>query len=444
MPCGSCRWQCVLGLFWLTQLWTAVEADFPEDTYPASVLEDAKLSTVQLLAKYKYPGETHTVTTEDKYVLQMHRIARPGAKPVLLMHGLLDSSATWILMGPHSGLGYFLYDAGYDVWLGNVRGNRYSRSHVKLNPDTDKSYWSFSWHEIGYYDLPALIDAVLAKTGYQKLSYFGHSQGTTSFFVMASTRPEYNAKIHVMSALAPVGYMTNMQCPFIGIGHRVLPMIGEGQEILPYFKGFSICMMSETVMDICMFYFWRMFGKDPPETNMTMLPAMFAHVPAGANSNQFLHYLQLQKSDRFCAYDHGEKENQRIYGRSKPPDYPLEKVTAPVALYYTQNDYLSAVKDVKRLIKRLPNVVENHMYPYKKWNHMDLIWGISARRLAQPRMLEVMQFYEANGAQNRTESKHEDTEDSTTTEAAQTEETEEPEGFLSHSLKYIMNYLFYD
>ncbi|XP_030080374.1 lipase 3-like [Drosophila hydei] len=403
MSITSCQWRCLLGLFCLTQLWIAGETGFLEDHFPASVLEDAKLTTLQLLAKYKYPGEMHTVTTADKYILQMHRIPRPGAKPVLLMHGLMDSSSVWIIMGPHSGLGYFLYDAGYDVWMANARGSRYSRAHAKLNPNTDKAYWSFSWHEIGYYDLPALIDAVLAKTGYEKLSYFGHSQGTTSIFVLASTRPEYNAKINVITALAPVAYMGNMECPLIGLAHSFFNVVGEGQELLPYSSRLNGCFLSEATLQTCLSYQWKLFGKNPAELNKTMLPATMTHVPAGASSTQVLHYLQLHKSDRFCEYDHDPKENQRIYGRAQPPDYPLEKITAPVALYYTQNDYMTAVVDVKRLIKRLPNVVEDHMYPYKKWNHVDMIWGISARRLAQPRMLEVMQLYEAGGPRNETQ-----------------------------------------
>lgn len=112
-----------------------------------------------------------------------------------------------------------LSDLGYDVWMGNARGNRYSRSHLTLNPDGKrkerKKFWQFSWHEIGNVDVPEMIDFVLSTTGYEKLHYIGHSQGTTSFFVMASERPEYNAKILSMHALAPIAFMKDMRSPFI-------------------------------------------------------------------------------------------------------------------------------------------------------------------------------------------------------------------------------------
>lgn len=79
--------------------------------------------------------------------------------PVYLQHGVLDSSLTWILNFPHQSLAYLLADEGYDVWLGNSRGNQFSMAHVEYTIEDDE-FWEFSWDEMGLYDLPAMLNFV--------------------------------------------------------------------------------------------------------------------------------------------------------------------------------------------------------------------------------------------------------------------------------------------
>lgn len=75
----------------------------------------------------------------------------------------------------HVLLAYILADLGFDVWLGNARGNRYSRGHHSMSVESEE-FWDFSWHEIGFYDIPAMINYVLDTTKKDKLDYIGHSQ----------------------------------------------------------------------------------------------------------------------------------------------------------------------------------------------------------------------------------------------------------------------------
>jgi len=58
-----------------------------------------------MIKKAGYPAEAHIVQTEDGYLLTLHRI--PGNKklPVLIQHGLLGSSADWVIPGKDKGLG---------------------------------------------------------------------------------------------------------------------------------------------------------------------------------------------------------------------------------------------------------------------------------------------------------------------------------------------------
>lgn len=54
-------------------------------------------------------------------------------------------------------IAFILADAGYDVWLGNARGNTYSKRHISFRHE-DSEFWDFSWHEMAYFDVPAEID----------------------------------------------------------------------------------------------------------------------------------------------------------------------------------------------------------------------------------------------------------------------------------------------
>jgi len=54
---------------------------------------------------------------------------------------LLDSGDSYFINGHKKSIGFVMADAGYDVWVGNNRGNKHSEGHVTLDANTDKKYW---------------------------------------------------------------------------------------------------------------------------------------------------------------------------------------------------------------------------------------------------------------------------------------------------------------
>ncbi|CCH44656.1 Sterol esterase 1 [Wickerhamomyces ciferrii] len=156
----------------------------------------------------------YEILTKDGFVLNMNRIINPKEsvderkrrKPILLLHGLLQSSGSFCSGGKQS-LGYYLFENGYDVWLGNNRCG-FEPRHTFLDPN-DFKMWDWDIVDMAQYDLPAMIDHVLANcdSPATNLSLICHSQGTTQGFIsLDSDRFGISKKINSFIALSPAVY----------------------------------------------------------------------------------------------------------------------------------------------------------------------------------------------------------------------------------------------
>ncbi|KRT85849.1 hydrolase, partial [Oryctes borbonicus] len=375
----------------------------------ANIEEDAILPVPQLVRKYNYTCEEHTVKTPDGYILTLHRIPHGNTdkynastkRPVVfLQHGILASSGDWVITGRKKGLAYILAEEGYDVWMGNVRGNRYSRRHIYMNPKNPE-FWEFSWHEMGVYDLPTMIDYVLEKTNQRKLSYIGHSQGTTIFFVMCSELPQYNGKITAQFSLAPIAYVENMKSPllrflsyFKGPFGELLKLIGL-HEFLPQSEfmaklGDAFCRKDQISQVLCTNALFAICGFNIKQLNTTLLPVILGHTPAGASTKQFIHFAQGIRSGQFRRWDYGIWGNYKHYGSFRPPKYNMKNVRVPVYLFYAANDWLSDEKDVMRLYKQLGDPRASILVSDFNFNHLDFIFAIDSKRLLYDNVVALL------------------------------------------------------
>ncbi|XP_016972366.1 lipase 3 [Drosophila rhopaloa] len=392
---------------WLVQLVAGLLSLGLVISLPADVGRASSVTTVSIVKGHGYVLEEHEVQTSDGYLLTMHRIpyskntGDDGKRPVVfLMHGLLCSSSDWVLAGPHSGLAFLLSEAGYDVWMGNARGNTYSKKHATKSPLL-QPFWNFEWHDIGIYDLPAMMDFVLYRTGADQLTYVGHSQGTTSYFVLNSMIPRFKSRIRSAHLLAPVAWMEHMESPLATVGG---PLLGQpnafveifgSAEFLPNTQlmnlfGALICNDEAISQFMCTNVLFLLGGWNSPYVNETLMPEIMATTPAGCSVNQIFHYLQEYNSGYFRQFDYGSTRNKKEYSSKTPPEYDVEGIEVPTYLYYSDNDYFASLIDVDRLRYTMnPSALKSaYRLPEEKFNHIDFLWGLNIKEILYDRVID--------------------------------------------------------
>lgn len=156
------------------------------------------------------------VETQDGYFLRMHRIVplSPDPKlshigqgyPILIMHGLFQSSGSFITSEERS-IAFWFAQRGYQVYLGNNRAV-FDMGHRHLSR-YDPAFWDFDVHDLAIYDLPAMVNYVCEQTGFKKIAYIGHSQGNAIAFIALSKWgiPELGEKLSYFCALAPAVFI---------------------------------------------------------------------------------------------------------------------------------------------------------------------------------------------------------------------------------------------
>ncbi|XP_075144721.1 lipase 3-like [Haematobia irritans] len=398
----------ILGTFLALSWFQLIPAHTVEYTPEERLLK----TTADRIKEHGYPAEVHMVETEDNYVIGMFRIPyshklqnQDVKKPaILLQHGLTSCSDAWILSGPNDALAFLLADAGYDVWMGNARGNTYSRNNTRLSTN-HPYFWRFSWHEVGVLDIATMIDHILVTTGESAIHYVGHSQGTTVFFVLMSERPEYNEKIKTGHLLAPVAFMGHMKTPWAKYTRRFISRPNRLTRILDTTEVMHLTFYSELHSVFCTHHPVLEFlcqnlmylvndERDTGHMNKTVSAHLSETHPAGASTTQVLHYMQEYETGRFSQYDHGLEQNRKKYNRDTPPDYDVTRITSTLFFYYSDADTLADVQDVEYLASLLPNHPTMTHFPGDLMEHGEFNWHIQVKELINTPIINACNAYE--------------------------------------------------
>ncbi|CAH1401202.1 unnamed protein product [Nezara viridula] len=356
----------------------------------------------QLAAKGNYSVTNYEVITEDGYSLWIFRIGNNTGPPVLMQHGIMVAADQWITRGPKRDLAFMLLEEGFDVWLSNQRGTIFNQRHLKYSK-FDPRFWNFSFHESGYYDISAVIDFILAIRGKEKLFYIGHSLGTTVFLVMASTRPEYNDKIRAAVLLSPIAYPPDLDemTPPLQLAIKnadflyfILSLTGQlefgHRNAFNVFALREFCTRLNFLREICLDIAMDAAGEHRSNLDKEEWDNFLPFYGAGTSLKTLRHIGQVYASGEFKQFDYGKRMNLKKYGNPRPPDYPLDRVTAPVAMYWGYNDPLLSVKSVEKLLSALPNVLYSKPVDDPLFNHIDMCLGNNSNIVLFPDIINQL------------------------------------------------------
>lgn len=76
--------------------------------------------------------------------------------------------------------------------------------------------------------------------------------------------------------------------------------------------------------------------------------------------------------------------------KSSPPEYIIEDMAVPTAVWSGGNDLLGTPEDTQNLLPRINNLV--HYSNISDWNHWDFIWGLNAPQRAYNKIIELMRL----------------------------------------------------
>ncbi|KAG9447900.1 hypothetical protein H6P81_014028 [Aristolochia fimbriata] len=363
---------------------------------PATTVVGICESTVLV---YGYPCNEFEVKTGDGYILSVQRIPQGRGSgdaggdgkprpPVLLQHGVLMDGMTWLLNSPEQSLAFVLADNGYDVWISNTRGTRFSRRHTTLDV-SDPAYWVWSWDELVEYDLPATFNFIQHQTG-QKINYVGHSMGT--LIALASfAEGKLVDQLKSAALLSPIAYLSHMSThlgllaarAFVG---EVVTWLGiaefnpKGRAVQNFLSGLCAnpgvdcydMMSSFTGKNCCL--------------NESTVETFLKYEPQSSSTKNMVHLAQTVRDGIIRKFDYGSYDmNVRYYGEGKPPVYNMSNIPndLPLFLSYGGQDALSDVRDVELLLDnfKFHDGDKLTVQYIKDYAHADFVMGVNAKRI---------------------------------------------------------------
>ncbi|KIJ65837.1 hypothetical protein HYDPIDRAFT_76439, partial [Hydnomerulius pinastri MD-312] len=355
---------------------------------------------------YGYTHEEHVVMTKDGYLLTLHRLPErkgqkkscPGmstGKPVVyLHHGLLMNSEVWVcLTNEERCIPFVLAEQGFDVWLGNNRGNKYSKKSVYYDPNSTK-FWDYSLDDFAWHDIPDSIEYILGRTNASSLSYIGFSQGTAQAFAALSIHPQLNEKVNVFIALAPAMSPAGLSAPIVDGLMKASPTsmyLFFGRKAIlsstPTWQAIVYPPIFTQVIDSALRFLFNWHNRNITQTQKI---AAYAHLYSYTSVKSVVHWFQIMRESVFQMYDDDISAFSSFHsphsGRSyRPARFPTRNIVTPIILLYGDSDSLV---DIVPMLAELPD--HTTVTRLRGYEHLDILWGGNVHQDVIPEVVNAL------------------------------------------------------
>jgi lysosomal acid lipase/cholesteryl ester hydrolase len=216
---------------------------------------------------------------------------------------------------------------------------------------------------MGIYDLPTMIEKIKAKSGVKKITYIGHSQGTTQLFVGFSLMEKYfNENLNGFIGLGPVAKIDNIKSSFLkAVADFNIISLFKFLGINEIFQSpSSVNKLSALICDnlyiLCSGLLKMLSDNKTNFDDEKRFLVFISHFPSGASRKTLKHFSLIFKTKEFLDINTQKKYNFE------------DKFDIPIALFVGKEDKLSTPEDTRNI--RNAFMLDGVLHFYKEYEGM--------------------------------------------------------------------------
>ena len=337
----------------------------------------------EYIESFGYKLEENPVITDDGYILSLWHLHPkfPNGKTVFFQHGFTCTAWIFFHLGENS-LPFYLLKEGYDIWLANNRGSYFSPGHISKDPKDPKSgYNNYSMDDFVASDMPAMVKYIKERTGAKKMTFIGHSQGTTLFLMAMMHDPIFTEES--FDNFISLGTVPNLaHSKFLPID--ILDMIYDLLRRATFLQALNLPELLRELLATLAKEHPKVFGKIF-DTLASIYPSgrmdyiniynLLYYFPGGISKINLFHWSQIHQMKKLVYYNPNfhEEKTAKEYNLENLKKWKIKSLVTrsdddTFGSYQDVTDFYDAVED-KSVIKLLE---------LTSYGHLDVLFAESA------------------------------------------------------------------